>query len=120
MVSLSALDCAAKTEHLRVSAEHEEDAGEQRALQHRAGNGAQRLARLAAQRGGALKADKAEDGEHQRGPQRWKANALEPELVGIELQAEVDGQQDNSTIMMRLTETASIHSMTSAESLTSR
>ncbi len=57
---------AAKTQHLRVRAKHEEDAGEERALQHGAGNGAQRIARFAAQRGGALKPDEAEDGEHQR------------------------------------------------------
>ena len=57
--------CAAEADHLRVGAEHEEDAGEQRALQHGAGNRLERLARLATQRGGAFKAGKTEDGEHE-------------------------------------------------------
>ena len=90
----SAPDWPRKPEHLRVRAEHEEDAGEQRALQHRAGNGSQRIAHLAAQRGCALEADKTEDGEHQSRPERAERNAFEPELAGIELKADVHRQQD--------------------------
>jgi hypothetical protein len=59
---------AAETEHLRVRAEHEEAAGEQRALQNCAGNGAQRIARFAAQRGCALKADKLKMESTNAGP----------------------------------------------------
>ena len=64
------------------------------ALQHRARNGAQRVARLAAQSGCALEAHKAEHGQHQRRPQRGERNALEPELIQIQMEA-MTNQQDH-------------------------
>ena len=85
---------AAEADHLRVGAEHEEDTGEQRALQHRAGNGLERLAGLAAQGGRAFKSGKTEDGEHERRPQASERNALQPELAGIDVQSQVDGQEN--------------------------
>ena len=85
---------AAEAEHLRVRAEREEAAGKKRALQHCAGNGAQGIAYLAAQRGCTLEADKTEDGEHQSRPKRAERNSLELELAGIELKADVHWQED--------------------------
>ena len=62
---------AAEPQHLGVRTQHEENAGEDGALQHGARNGVQRIARFAAQRGCALETHKAEHGEHQApGPER--------------------------------------------------
>ena len=66
----------AKTQDLRIGAEHEEDAGQQRALQYGTGNGLERLARFAAQSRSAFKANEAEDREHQRRSKRGKGRRL--------------------------------------------
>ena len=54
-------------------------------VQHSAGNGPQRFARFIAQRGRALKPDKAEHGQHQGGAQRGDRCAFQPELIHVQL-----------------------------------
>ena len=82
---------AAETKDLRVRAQYEEDAGEDGALNHSARNGAQWIARFAAEGGGAFETHKAEHGQHECGPKVSEGNSAQAELVHIEMKAEANG-----------------------------
>ena len=110
---------AAKAQHLAVGAQHEEHSGQNRALQHCARNRLQRFARLSAQRGRASNPTKLNIDSTSAGPSAEMRDALQPELIHIELEAKRK-IITASTIRIKLTETTSIHSINSAESFTSR
>ncbi len=81
---------AAKTKHFRVRAQHEKNASENRALQHGARNGVERIARFATQRGCAFKTNEAEHRKHKRRSERGERGALQVELVHVDMHAESD------------------------------
>ena len=89
------------------------------ALQHRAGNGAQRIARLAAQRGGASNPTKLNMARTSAGPSAEKVTPFQPELIHVGMESEVKRQHgqhhDNEA-----DRAISIQSINSAESFTSR
>ena len=90
VVSLSLPDSPRNPSTSEYEHKHKEDTGENGALDHSARNGAQRIARFAAQRGRAFESDKAEHRKHQGGPKGGKRNAAQPELVHVEMESEVD------------------------------
>src|ERR1019366_8722501 len=81
---------ATKSQYLRVRAKHKENSGKDCALNNGARNSAQWIARFAAERSGAFKADEAEHGEYQRGTERRKSDTAQPELVHVEMKSEMD------------------------------
>ena len=108
-----------EAQHFRVSTDREESSGEKGALNDRARNGLQRIARLGAQRGRALEAHKAEKRQDQSQAQSAAGHAVQMEFIPVQVPAVT---QENSATTITITETdaASIHNMRRAEIFTSR
>ena len=108
-----------KAEHFRIGADGEEDAGESGALHHGAWDCFEGIARFRPQRGRALETDKAEQRQHQAKAQAAARHAMKMQLVAVQVPT-VPRQQEDDHDEIRLTETASIHSIRRAEICTSR
>ena len=81
------LPCIPKPQNLRISAGDHEDADENRALNNRAGYGAEGIPGLGSERGCALKSDKAEQGKNHTEAHARRLHALEAHLVQVQMQA---------------------------------
>ena len=86
-----------EAEGFAVAAEDEEGPGENGGLDDRAGNGAERVFGLGAKGGGGLKADEAEDRQHDAEADATEGHGAQAELDGVEVEAvlEEDERDDD-------------------------
>ena len=109
-----------EAQHFRIGADGEESSGEKGALDDRAWNRLQRVARLGSQRGRALEANETEQRQHQAQAQAAAGHAVEMELFASPQCQPWRTSNSATTITITVTDAASIHSMRRAEIFTSR
>ena len=84
-----------EAQHFRVRTHREESSRQNRTLNHRARNRLQRIARLGAQRGGALKAHKTEQRQYQAEAEPAPGHAVEMEFIAIQVPAVMKQHEPN-------------------------
>ena len=108
-----------EAQHFSVGAHREECSRQESAQNHRARNRFQRIACLGTQGGGAFKAHKAEERQHQAEAQSAAGRTAQAQLVPVPVRS-LAKQQQNNQITITETDAASTHNISRAEIFTSR